>query len=393
MSFARRAAETVLGRVISSVLYTLGLLLVARFAGPQEFGPLSGMLGAGMFLGAVGDLGMTTFILRQRSLDRHSEKISTALVVSRSSLLVVAFIVAIIGILLGLPPVLAVLTALGLSLDKYSDAWQAILIADNRNLLASGLLLGRRMLLFGAVVGGVLTLSNSLAGFAVGIFTVGVLSQALHKLATRDLIRPREHNYRSLMAQTRAYWTSVMSSQARELDVTGVLLFAGPGAAGLYAAGSRLARPVLLVAGAMANVVLPHFSRTGTLQARRATHIIAIAAGCLITVGIFTAPVVPFLIDVLLGSGYEAAEPIAIAFLISIGPIALSSIMGSILQANGYERFVAINGSVFAVLALSATSLSAYFGGALPAAIAMGAALFIKFVALWAGSLVRFPRA
>ncbi|WP_336661913.1 lipopolysaccharide biosynthesis protein [Leucobacter sp. USHLN154] len=384
---------TVLGRVISSILYTLALLLVARFAGPDKFGPLSGMLGAGLFLGAVGDLGMTTFILRQRSLDRHSEEVSTALVISRWAVLVVAFIVATIGIVLGLPPALAVLTALGLSLDKYSDAWQAILIADNRNSLASGLLMGRRTLLFGSVVWGSLTLSDSLIGFAVGIFTAGAISQAFHLLATHDLRLPRKHDYSSLLAQTRAYWTSVMSSQARELDVTSVLLFAGPGAAGLYAAGSRLARPVLLVAGALANVVLPHFSRTGSFQARRATHVIAVAAGCLVVVGVFTAPVVPLLIKTLLGSGYEDAEPIAIAFLISIGPIALSSIMGSILQANGYERFVAINGSIFALLALSATGLGAHFGGALPAAIAMGAALSVKFVALWVGSLMRFPRA
>ena len=74
-----------LSRVLSAVLQSATLLLLARWAGPATFGLAASVTGILLLIGTLADFGLSNLLLREQSLDERS---GTAAVVLRLNLLI-----------------------------------------------------------------------------------------------------------------------------------------------------------------------------------------------------------------------------------------------------------------------------------------------------------------
>jgi len=90
----------------------------------------------------------------------------------------------------------------------------------------------------------------------------------------------------------------------------------------------------------------------------------------------------PWLVRITAGGAHAAAKPPAQIPLLAMGVIALCSPLGSLLQSQHHEGFVATNGVVFGVLTLLGLFVGAIAGQATGAAIALGVVYLAKFVSL-----------
>lgn len=398
MNTVRAILAITAGRATASLIYTIALILLARWSGVEQFGRISGLIGLSMFLAAVLDLGLTPFLLRERALVVKGSgdvgAVRQALNITKVSAVSLFVLCALAGsVLLHIDPIVAVLVSLGAALDKFSDSWQAVLIAEQRNARVNRILLQRRLSLLAIFVVLYLLGADPLVAFGVSLTAAGILNQWYRRPTLRSIAGSERSGVASVLRRSRSYWVALVSAQARELDNLVVLAVTSGGIAGTYAAAARLSRPALLLAGAVANVLLPHLTVRNANDARRASALIG-GVGVMSAVGgALLSPVVPEVIDFLFGDQYVDAALPATVLLITIGPTAMCSAFGSALQAHGHARVVATNGVVFALMALTALAAGAYFNGALGAAVGIGTALSAKFLVLWLHCLRRLERA
>jgi O-antigen/teichoic acid export membrane protein len=381
-----------MSRAFAGILLTGSVLLLARLSDVATFGRVSSVLAAGLFATAFLDFGLTQFILRQRALSEN-ETVATALRLAKYTAVLLGITMVATASALGLPLIPSLLIGLGVALDKYADNWQSVLIADGRTELSGLLLISRRAALLITQGVGFSTDSSALFAFSMGFMVAGVLMiPARKKLVPAELLQRSSEPKLKILRLSFFYWLAVTSSQMRELDGILVLLVANPFVAGLYNAANRLVRPLFFVFLAAANVLLPELSRRGQSSANRAARVTLVVGVSGMAIGGVISPFSSSVVELALGTSYAAAGQVFAILLIAAAPHGASSLLGGILQSQGFDRFVAASGIVSGVLLLGATVVGASMAGATGAALAAALVAVARFAYMAYMALRLMPR-
>ncbi|NKR74012.1 hypothetical protein GS492_15330 [Rhodococcus hoagii] len=386
----REVVWLLISRALASLAQAVSLVLLARWSTVPEFGIVGAMLGLGMLVIALADMGVGTYVLRAGAVPSIRGTVPVALRVNSISSLAILFATTSIFVLVGqIDPVFYALVPLAFWVvtEKNADIWLNVAISERKSALAAVAILVRRcaaLALFGVfvVVGisPVLAFTSSLGvGGVIGLVVsrrIIDLQQFAANSATADISAV------SVIRSSFPYWIANLTSQVRNLDVSIVSIVSSPAAGGLYAAALRLTNPLLLVTGSLTSVLLPEASRrdrAGVLAINR--KLIGVVLACAPVLFLIGWPLSYVGIWVL-GDSYTDARLGLHVMFVSMFFVGICPIVSSLLQAVGREKFVARNGMAFTPVVVAAIALGAYLGGAVGAAVGIGCAFFARFIGL-----------
>jgi O-antigen/teichoic acid export membrane protein len=364
-------------RIFSSALQAVSFILLARWAGVQEFGLIAIITGIGSVLFAVADWGLTSYIPRARAKGLNAE-VLTGLTMSFwgniAAGTLFAGVVAMVSDVNGHSAWLW-LIPLALAIDQFTETGLTIPIADKEKLVFIISVITRRSLALGSfallfAVGAEVVLAYSIGLLAAA--ATGVVHIAVH-LNRRLMRESGRTGAKSLYKTLAPYLVANLSSQARTLDTVVVGAVVSVLSAGLYSAAFRLINPLMLISGSIVAVVLPHAAVLPLPAARhlgrKLTALTLVSSLPLLAIIPFATPTIVFLF------GHDFS-PAAAAFawaIVAIPFLSLAPPLGGVLQSQGYESFVARNGAIFAIVNLAMVLLGALVWG--PAGAAAGVAL------------------
>lgn len=382
-------------RAAASVAQAVMLLLLARATGPSTFGSVSSIVGLGMFLSVVCDLGAGTYVLKLRAIDPADPRIRTCLRITNAgaiSIIVILLVsyLAYFHVSVSIWDFLPI--AVWSALERWAESWVAILIADRREWTAALTIVIRRVLPLGLQIAALALGADALISFGVPLVVGGVVGLAITVLALRGGISRAAAPFTSVFSRSRHFWAATSSSQSRELEPLLVQIVAGSAAAGFYSLGYRLGRPVQLLAVSTAQSLLPHIARGTTSLARRAVLWLLVFGVLLTAIGGALWPIVPWLVDLLAGPGFASAVDPTRFVILFVGLASVCFPLGSVLQGAGHEKFVGQLGMTVAVISCVACVVGALNAGAVGAAIAVGASYGVKFIALGWYGIVRLDK-
>lgn len=380
----RQIVYLTFGRGVSAALQACVVILFARAADVHSFGVVNAVLGIVLVLSSLGDFGVSTYLAKVRALGDF-DRVHGCIRFSRATSIAVA-LASVVGVVLYAGAfqgsAALVLIVLAVAIEKNIDCLSSIFIADGSRWFASLSILLRRTTTLAAFAAAQLLEWEPVFAYC-GAYLIGALVGQLHIIPriARVLQNETAMNKVRLIDIARdsfPFFLSNFSAQSRFLDIPAVGLFGSAFQAGLYAAATKLASPFLLIPGVLAAVVMPHATRLNLVEACRLANKLYLATFALTAVtGILTV-YSEDLTTFLLGQEFAPASLVVVFVLLGLPATALASPLGSILQSQHQEKFVGLNGSFFAILALGATILGAVIGGAALAAAMMAASYWMK---------------
>lgn len=392
---ASQFAWVSMGRVVAAVLQALILALVARSVTPAEFGILGVFLGIATVAQTVIDMGVATFIIRERAARPDSGEIALAMRFNSftSICLVVLTAVAITVAGVGISSAwwLLLPLAIWIGSERNADARISIALADGDAKINVANLVGRRLLATALLLALVSLGVDGLLSYAVALALAAALSSVFANSYVRKRVAPRsDTTYRELLRKSRPYWIHSVATQSKNLDSALVAAGAGAAAAGFYTAGSRLTNPLRILPYSLASVLLPEATRAhANGRTLRPAYVLAGAMGVgLSVVYLALVPVAPWLVVTVLGPAYEGAVGVIQIVLLGFPFAAGISLVHVLLQAVGRKGIVAVSSTIFAVVTLASVWLAAVLWGAIGAAIALSVSTAAQFAYLIAWLVV-----
>ena len=373
-------------RIASTAIQAVVFVLLARWAGAQDFGAIAIIAGVAAVLFTVSDWGLSSYIPRARAKGFNAEVaigLRMDLLGNLAAGALFAVAVAIFAPAYGFSVWLG-LVPFALAVEQFIEVGLTVPIADGAKAILAISLLMRRLITLGVFLalfqGGVPATSAYCIGVTLGA-AVG-LAHVLRVLRRRLPATPDRVPIRSLYRTLTPYFLANLSSQVRTLDTAIVGAVTSVGSAGLYSAAFRLVNPLMLVSSSVAAVVLPHASRHTLPAAKRLGMRLTLAAI------LFSLPLVPVVIYaepivvLLFGTTFSAAAP-AFAWAVAAIPfLSLTSPLGGVLQSQGHEKYVAMNGIILAIVTLGLVLLGALAWGPSGAAAGVTAAYTFKTASL-----------
>lgn len=380
-------AWLLLSRGTAIVLQAILLILVGRAAGPADFGSLGAIIGICTLAVTIADFGISTYLSKLHALG----DLGTAQAALRfNALSTILGAVLLSGVLFAAyfnwayawtVPFIAV----SFALQKNTDTALSIPIADRLAGIPVASLMIRRVCALAAYAVCVGLGIDAIGGYAIAVL-VGAVAGQVHIwiVVTRAYGRreaPRVR-YRPLLRSAVPYMVGNVSAQAQTLDVAIIAAVIGDVAAGLYSAASKLTKPIMLIPRTMTTMILPYAARRGSKNAR--SMALKLTLGALVS----TLVMIPLsllagpLITLAMGDAYAGAAATLAVGLIALPMVALPSPLGSLLQSQGQQVYVSINGIVFAVVTLIAIPVGAQFFGIEGVAAAIGITYAAKALSL-----------
>ncbi|MDQ0094665.1 O-antigen/teichoic acid export membrane protein [Paeniglutamicibacter psychrophenolicus] len=334
----------------------------------------------------IADLGVSTFIVKERALNPGSSLLPYALgLVSLSGAGVM--ILSAVALLfanqvtndseyLQLLPL-----AVWCAAEKNTEAWLGIPLADGRaRVNAVNQVFRRTMALVLFIVLVALDSFPALFAFAISyaVAAIGALCLAWYQSAKNAGVNFGFEAFRTVLVSSRSYWANSIGAQLRNLDAIVVTSIGGPSVGGFYGAASRLTGPLGMVSSALATVLMP---AVASRQFGRITHTlrmlwISIAGFAVLYTGL--AWTLPPLVPTLLGSEYVEAEwPVRIALMGLIFASA-ASLMSAVLQGWNRQRIVAAVSITCTILCLALCAIGAIVAGAVGASWGLAASFGIQ---------------
>lgn len=381
-----------LGRAVAAILQAVVLALVARAVTPAEFGLLGIFLGFATVAQTAIDMGVATFIIRERAARPDSGDIALAmrfnwftsilLSVMTAATIVVTALVGSDAWLLLLP------LAIWIGAERNADARISIALADGDAKINVINLVGRRVLATGIILVLVTLGTDGLLAYSLALAIAAVVSSVFANGYVRKRVAPRsESTYAELLRRSRPYWIHSVATQSRNLDSALVGAAAGATAAGYFTAGSRLTNPLRILPYSLANVLLPEASRAYAQgRSLRPAYLMAGGMGVVLAIAYLALiPLMPWLIPAVLGADYLGAVAVIQVVLLGFPFAAGVSLIHALLQAMGRKRLVATSSTIFAVLTLAGVWIAALEWGAIGAAVAMSitTALQCMYLFFW----------
>lgn len=389
------------GRVVAAVLQALVLALVARSVTPAEFGVLGIFLGLAAVAQTAVDMGVGTFIIRERAARPDSGEIAVAMRFNNYSSSLLSVLCAIALVLLGalVSPIWWFLLPLAvwIGAERNADARISIALADGDAKINVTNLVGRRLLAVLILLVLVGVGLDGLLAYAVALAIAALISSIYANGYVRRRVAPASSSsYRAVLARSRAFWIHSLATQARNLDVPIVGSVAGATAAGYYSAGSRLTNPLRILPYSLASVLLPEATRA--FRAGRSLKPSLGLAGIMVAgvslLYVVLIPLTPWLVDVVLGVAYSGSVVVIQIVLAGMPFAAGVSLAHALLQALGRKSLVAASSTMFTASTLVAVFLAAVVAGAVGAAIALSAATAVQclYLVAWLAVSIWHPR-
>ncbi|MFJ5698446.1 oligosaccharide flippase family protein [Arthrobacter sp. NPDC093139] len=372
------------GRLVGALLQAATMLLLARDAGPHNFGLFSAVFGAAVVFQTAFDAGIATMVVKERATDPASPYIGSSLHLTDRLALAILIASALPLAFLGLFVDHLYLLMLPLSVwaasERHSDTWLSVTMADGEARINTQTLLIKRTLVLliylGAVFVGVdaiLAFSAAMAGTA--FVALVVVRKIVSSRVSFDLPRL---GAREILTISWPFWLNSLGTQARNLDAVVVSIVAGPLHAGFYAATSRATGPLRILSTSLAAVLLPASTTAKRREIRRLLRLVAIVGVVSATIFSSLILIVPAAVNLLLGAEYVGAVlPLQIA-LVGLPFAAMSSLLGSILQGMNRQFFVAKTAVATTLLCLLFVGAGGAFAGATGAAIALSISFLIQ---------------
>lgn len=335
-------ATRVGARFASGAMQALALAMVARAAGPAEFGRFSYVTSIATMCLAVLGFGFGTRALRMGAEENPRSLATTMSILRLGSVSVVC--AAIFVLFRGAPQgEAAVVAALGLvAADSLNELEVSILSGERRQRSVATILLFRRATLLCclAIAGAV-----GVSLFRTALLTSAALASLSVARAARAWRRPA--SFVPTIRDSTGYWLADIMSNLGQLDMTVIRLSSGIGAVGLYGAANRLGNPLSMVSHSLISVVIPELAHErDPRRYRKLMRLGRMGAGLYCAVLALLSPVIANVAIAFLGPEYSRARPILIAISVAAGLSGLSQVYQAHLYACGAGRRIA------AVLAL-----------------------------------------
>jgi len=382
------------GRVLGALIQTVTFVLVARNAGPIDFGLLGAAFGIATVIQTGFDFGLSTLVVRERASEKNNPIVTDALRLADANAVYLSASVGLLlvaaGILLSPTFFMMLPLAIWVGSERQADTWLGIPLADGDARVNTVNLVLRRAAAL-AVYGILVAVGTApVLAFSIALAAASVASSIAVRRYVSSLVAVRrvEFDRKHIFRVARPYWVNSLGTQARNLDAAIVSAVAGPLQAGFYGVASRTTGPMRILSTSLATVILPAASRADPRQIRRLglmTCGVCLGLSILYAAVIFVAP---WLVLTFLGNAYSGAvQPIQVA----IGGLVFAagaSLFGSILQGVGKQVFVAKAAVGTTILCLVGTSAGAIQFGATGAAVGLAASFIFQSMILAARLLV-----
>jgi O-antigen/teichoic acid export membrane protein len=399
--FVGQVAWVSLGRLGAALLQSLSLILAVRLVSPGEFGLLAGVLGLATVSQTAIDMGVATFISRERAANPQSGAIATALRFNALTSLtltgVVVMALVLAGALIDGTYFLMIPLAFWVSAERNADARLSVVFADGDAKINVLNLLARRTLLVVLFASLAAAHVEAILAFSIASAIAALLSSLFANLYVRRRVTAAPSiTYRELLRQSWPYWVHSLATQARNLDVVLLTLVSNAVQAGFYSSASRLTNPLTLLTSSLASVMLPSASRaSASAQSIRPLIKVAVVVLAVMTViyaAIFVAA--PPLVPVILTPAYAPAIPVIQVVVAGLPFAAAASLLASLLQGLNYKHFVATTSTVVAVVCLTLIVIGSGLWGAFGAGMALSLSVLLQAAVLMIGLVVlhRGPR-
>lgn len=362
-------------RIGAAALQATAFIILSRVVSVKEFGWVGITVSLGAFVMLVTDFGITGVLSRARA--REDTALVAGCIRTNDIVSGLVAILTVIGTVVVAPgKVLLVPLMISIILERNAETQLSLFYADGDRVVPLVSILGRRLIgvaLFGGLVAGGL---DAMWAFGVGLttgagFSVGyqkiVLMRSRASRPPYGIIDPIE-----VIRGSVSFWISSVLNQIRVLDTTIVAATSTALSAGLYSAAQKLTNPLLLIPVSLAQILLPYAARPGANVSKASIRVtqLFLATYILIIPGCFFDE---HALGLFFGTSYRSGGAILTWMMLGLPVLALSGPLAAILQGCGGERFVAVNGALFAVLALVAMA----GGGAIFGAVGVAAGLAI----------------
>lgn len=371
------------------MLVSMGIL-VARWAGPTDFGLLSAVISVGAVLFVISDFGMSTYISRSVA-QRDKSGVSSALRINTRTtiaggIIATVFLLAYTDIK-DLPSGV-IMMGFALALEKNIDTALSIPIASgDKSMPAQSLILRRAIGLIGIIAFHLMSF-DPLDAYAMA-FLIGAVFGQLHIRLNLRVWYVSGQVRSGILRKAFPFLVSNVSASARNLDTAIVSAAVSSQAGGIYAGAQRLISPFMLIPGVIASLVLPHSTRGSASRALLILRKLILTHFVILLLLICVVPFAERIIVLVLGQQYAPSAEVFVWLLLAFPFIALSSPMGGVLQSQGYEKQVARNGFWFGVVLVPALWLGASFGGPVGCSICLLGVYVLKCIALYAIAKIR----
>lgn len=376
-----------LSRGLGSVLQAILVIIFARLAGVESMGLVAIATGAMSMLLSLAEFGMGPLLSRSRALGDHKlvNSILRANVVSTLLFSVVGSVALLVYLDASSLPLIVAALAISIGIEKNTDVFLNIPIADGRKWVPAFSVVLRRFTSLAAFLSMALLDLDILFAYVVSI-VIGSLVGQVHVGFYREKSSRSSVGYtpfRKLMRIVTPFGLSNVAAQSRTLDTVIVGAVASVSAAGLYSAGMKLTNPLSLIASSLTSVVMPYASRGGKAYATRlGRRLVYIAIGSLVLVlpaAVFSEQIIVFI----LGEEYSSAAGAFMGGVMALPFLSLSPPLGSILQSQGHQRYVAVNGIAFSIVTLTFIAIGAAVWGGAGASMGLAVAFMLKCLSLW----------
>lgn len=370
----RQATWLLLSRGIGSLSQALLFVLLARSVDATVFGKANALLGIAIFIGVIADLGLSTYIVKAYALDQNLNKVFVALRLNKISTAAYAVILSsaylILSLFVGLDPWLA-LVICWVALDKNIEAQLSVCIAK-QDVAAIALSIAiRRFIPLGMFIGCSFLPLDPIINFGLSLVVGSVVGEVhIERWVRRsgELKVQDTHTKGEVLRDALPYSLTNISGQARNLDTAIVSAFSSSIQAASFAAASKVAVPIFLLASAIASSVMPavanggHYFSTKLLRALMG----GVFASCVLSLAVL--PFSNTLMALIFGETYSHAGSLFVLVVIGTIFAAVVSPLAALVQAHGGAGGMAKLGLIFAPLLLISMVAGSLLAGAFGAA-------------------------
>lgn len=334
-------------RLVAALLQAVSLILVARVAGPANFGLLAVFFGLIIVFQAVFDFGISAYVTRLRAATPGSPLIVQALKIYQRLGLLLCLTLVTVAIAVALFGGRAwwLLLALGMAgyVERQSDVRLALAIADGDVWKNSLCLVVRRSLTALLLLICLQFDVDAVFAFGVSSLIASIVSFWLSRRLV--LLQPLNGKvglpeFRTIYGISKNFWANSIGVQLRNLDVILVAAIVSPISAGYYSAIARSLNPLMLLSSSLSTVLLPIATRTGGLWTRSLAIPVGTVTLGMSTIFVFMSIYADKLVLFMFGVEFSPAVPGFRIVLIGLIFASFSSIQTSLLQARGVERGV-----------------------------------------------------
>ncbi|WP_342022283.1 oligosaccharide flippase family protein [Arthrobacter citreus] len=382
----KQFSALLISRGLSSLIQAVSLLLLVRWAGAEAFGLIAVITSIAAVLYALSDWGAAVHVPRSRAKELHA-LVAGGLVVSviGNSAAAVMLTTGVAGaVILSGWNIWLVLIPIALAAEQFTEAGLTVSVADRVKSVVFVNLLVRRLSMLATFVGTYYVTYDAVLSYAFGCVVsaiCGVTHVALDlRVRLRGMEKPQVRL--GLWKEFSPFVLENISSSSRNLDTTIVAALTSVQATGYYSAAFRLTKPLNQIGGAATAVLVPHASRSSAREVKRAGTKLCVVGLLGIVVALLGGLFAEQIVVLFFGSDFVVAAPVFAWALVSIAPVCLAPSLGALLQGQGYQKFVAVNGLVFACITLAGVFIGTAAFGISGAAAALALSYILKSLVL-----------